>query len=62
MVSDDPRFGLLPLRIMAERGQVSIRLYAAWDPGHHAAGTLEELALRLRTFCGDRYGEDVVPG
>lgn len=62
VVSDDPRFALVPIRIMAERGQLSIRLYAAWDSGHHAAGRLEELAHRLRTFCGDRYGEDVTPG
>ena len=62
VVSDDPRFGLVPIRVMAQRGQLSIRLYAAWDPGHHAAGTLEELAQRLRVFCGDRYGEDVTPG
>ena len=61
VVSDDPRFDLVPIRIMAERGQLSIHLYAAWDPGHHASGTLEELAHRLRTFCGDRYGEDVLP-
>ena len=62
VVSDDPRFGLVPIRIMTERGQLSIRLYAAWDPGHHAADTLEELAHRLRAFCGDRYGADVIPG
>lgn len=61
VVSDDPRFDLVPIRIMAERGQLSIRLYAAWDPGHHAAETLEGLAHRLRTFCGDRYGADVTP-
>ena len=62
VVSDDRRFDLVPIRIMTERGQLSIHLYAAWDSGHHASGTLEELAHRLRTFCGDRYGEDVVPG
>jgi DNA-binding transcriptional LysR family regulator len=62
VVSDDPRFGLVPIRIMAERGQLSIRLYAAWDPAHHAAEALAGLAHRLRAFCGDRYGEDVTPG
>jgi DNA-binding transcriptional LysR family regulator len=62
VVSDDPRFGLVPIRITTERGTLSIRLYAAWDSDHHAAATLEELAHRLRTFCGDRYGKDVMPG
>lgn len=62
VVSDDPRFSLVPIRIMTDRGQLSIRLYAAWDPGHHAAGTLEDIAHRLRTFCGDRYGANVTPG
>lgn len=61
VVSDDARFGLVPLRIMVDPGHLSIRLYAAWDPGHHAAGTLKELARRLRTFCGDRYGVEVLP-
>lgn len=61
VVSDDPRFGLHPVRIMTRRGQLSIRLYAAWDSTHHAAETLERLSRRLRTFCGDRYGKDVEP-
>lgn len=61
VVSDDPRFGLHPVRIMTRRGQLSIRLYAAWDSTHHAVETLERLSRRLRTFCGDRYGKDVEP-
>ena len=61
VVSDDPRFDLKPLRITTRRGPLSIRLYAAWDPDHHAAETLGELARRLRTFCADRYGESVEP-
>jgi len=61
VVSDDPRFGLHPVRIMTNRGQLSIRLYAAWDSTHHAVDTLEDLSHRLRAFCGDRYGKDVEP-
>lgn len=61
VVSDDPRFDLKPLRITTKREALSIRLYAAWDSGHHAAETLEELSRRLRTFCGDRYGRQVEP-
>ena len=61
VVSDDPRFDLRPIPIMTRRGALSIRLYAAWDPSHHAVATLEELSERLRGFCRDRYGVDVEP-
>lgn len=61
VVSDDLRFDLHPLRIMTGRVPLSIRLYAAWDPGHHAHDTLKSLAQRLRAFCADQYGEQVEP-
>lgn len=61
VVSDDPRFGLVPLRIDGPSGPVRIRLYAAWDPRHHAAPTLADLADRLATFCVERYGPQVAP-
>lgn len=61
VVSDDPRFELLPIRITTDQGQLSIRLHAAWEASHHAASTLADLASRLRTFCGDRYGKDAIP-
>ena len=61
VVSDDPRFGLVPLRIEGPDGVVRINLYAAWDARHHAAATLAELADRLAAFCVDRYGPDVAP-
>jgi hypothetical protein len=38
-----------------------IELFAAWEPSHHAATTLDELASRLRSFCVERYGADVAP-
>ncbi|WP_235530969.1 MULTISPECIES: LysR family transcriptional regulator [unclassified Nocardioides] len=59
VVSDDPRFGLVPLHIDGPAGPVQIRLYAAWDPRHHAASALATLADRLAAFCVDRYGEQV---
>jgi DNA-binding transcriptional LysR family regulator len=59
VVSDDSRFGLVPLHIDGLAGPVQIRLYAAWDPRHHAASALAALADRLATFCADRYGEQV---
>ena len=59
VVSDDPRFGLVPLHIEAPAGRVRIRLYAAWDPQHHAAEALAGLAERLSAFCVERYGAEV---
>jgi DNA-binding transcriptional LysR family regulator len=59
VVSDDPRFDLVPLRIRARHGLLMLTLYAAWDPRHHAAAELDRLAVRLRRFCVDRYGASV---
>jgi DNA-binding transcriptional LysR family regulator len=61
VVTDDPRFDLVPLHIQAPDGPVRIRLYAAWDPRHHAAGALGEIAERLAAFCVERYGPEVAP-
>jgi DNA-binding transcriptional LysR family regulator len=61
VVSDDPRFDLVPLRIEGPGGPVRIRLYAAWDPLHHAVPALAELAGRLAAFCVERYGPEVAP-
>ena len=55
VVSDDPRFDLVPVGIAAPGGRVVIDLHAAWTPGHHAAGTVRGLARRLQRFCRDRY-------
>jgi DNA-binding transcriptional LysR family regulator len=55
VVSDDPRFDLVPLRIVAPAGAVVIRLYAGWDPHHHAAALLSDFARRLSDFVVDRY-------
>lgn len=55
VVSDDPRFGLHPLRIATPSGELTISLYTAWDPRHHGAATIAGLAGRLRSFCHGRY-------
>lgn len=55
IVSDDPRFGLVPLFLTGDHGPVRIRLFAAWDRGHHAHETLASVADRLRIFCRQRY-------
>lgn len=59
VVTDDPRFGLVPLHIDGPAGPVRIRLYAAWDPRHHAADTLAGMAKRLADFSVSRYGPEV---
>jgi DNA-binding transcriptional LysR family regulator len=56
VVSDDPRFGLHPVEVGAGRDRVTIRLYAAWSPEHHAAALIRRLADRLSAFCVQRYG------
>ncbi|AXT86325.1 LysR family transcriptional regulator [Aeromicrobium sp. A1-2] len=61
VVSDDPRFGLHPLEIVAPGGPLRVELFAAWDRSHHAAATLEELSTRLGLFCIERYGREVAP-
>lgn len=59
VVTDDPRFDLVPLHIEGPAGPVRIRLYAAWDSRHHAAHALGEIADRLAAFCVERYGPEV---
>ncbi len=60
IVSDDSRFGLLPIAITAHRRKVVVRLFAAWAADHHAAVTLSEIAERLSRFCLQRYGTTAV--
>lgn len=61
VVTDDPRFDLRGVEIIGRDGPLRITLFAAWEPGHHAAATLAELAGRLRSFCVERYGAEVAP-
>jgi DNA-binding transcriptional LysR family regulator len=55
VVSDDSRFDLACLPLLAQESQVTITLHAAWDPHHHARRTLSHIADDLRQFCSDRY-------
>ena len=57
VLSDDPRFDLVPLRVMTTGGALTLTLHAAWDDRHHAADALALLAGRLRDFCAERYGD-----
>lgn len=55
LVTDDPRFDLVPLPITSGRRPVSIELHCAWSPGHPGAALLEDLATRLRAWVAERY-------
>lgn len=56
VVSDDPRYDLVQLRVLPESGRLlRIELYAAWHPQHHGAAQLRRLVGRLRAFVWDRY-------
>lgn len=58
VVTDDPRYGLIPLRIDTGHGPLVFSLHAAWQPEHPAAREIETLARRLKAFCARRYGAD----
>lgn len=55
VVSDDPRFDLVPLVISTGAGVLSIKLVAGWDSRTVAASELESLADRLATWVLGRY-------
>lgn len=55
VVSDDPRFGLMPMRIRTGGGHVEISLWAAWRPDHHARDVLAAFAAGLAAFATERY-------
>ncbi len=55
IMSDDPRFGLVPVAVEDEGTLVVVRLYAAWRADHHAVEVVEEVARRLNAFCAARY-------
>jgi DNA-binding transcriptional LysR family regulator len=55
LVTDDPRFDLVPLRLTSGRQPVSIELHGAWSPDHPGAALLADLAARLCTWVARRY-------
>lgn len=56
VVTDDPRFDLSRLRVLASGHLVNIHLHAGWDPGHPAHLTLAAMARRLAKHIADHYG------
>ena len=61
VVTDDPRFGLRALRITVGGSDLSIRLFAGWDPQHPGAATLAAIAGRLSEYILGLYGESARP-
>lgn len=61
IVSDDPRYGLRSVGIVAGGAPLRIPLYAAWDPTHYAADVIEPLVDALAAYCLRRYGPAVRP-
>ncbi|GAA1185347.1 LysR family transcriptional regulator [Nesterenkonia xinjiangensis] len=63
VVTDDPHFDLVPVRIRTgpenSHRPLHIRLHASWRRGHHAAESLEGLVARLRAFSLERYGRTI---
>lgn len=57
ILTDDPRYQLVPLQILHRDQPLQIHLYAAWRKHHHAADALDTLAHRLRDFCHARYAQ-----
>lgn len=55
VVTDDSRYDLVGLPILALNGELSIRLHAAWSREHYAEAVLADLARRLRDFTRRRY-------
>lgn len=56
VLSDDPKFGLVPMAIDGGGGPLSIRLLSVWDGRHPAAATIRDFAHRLGVFVRQRYG------
>ena len=56
VVSDDPRFGLVPVAVDAAGLPLSVRLIAVWDTRHAAEAVIEVFARRLGESVRERYG------
>ncbi|MDO5634738.1 MAG: LysR family transcriptional regulator [Micrococcus sp.] len=55
VVTEDPAVDVVPLRIRADSGLLSIWLHAVWRTEHYGAAQLERTAHRLHAFMSARY-------
>ena len=58
VVTDDPRFDLVPLPIRAGAEDLAIRLVAVWDERSVAADYMAGLARRLSAWVAAHYPQD----
>ena len=61
ILSDDPVFGLSAVTIRAEDADLSLPLFAAWDPDHYAAERIGEVLDELRRFVVSHYAPGAPP-
>jgi LysR family transcriptional regulator, benzoate and cis,cis-muconate-responsive activator of ben and cat genes len=61
VVTDDPRFGLEALRVTAGGSELSIRLFAGWDPHHPGSTKLAAIADRISAYIIGHYGDSGRP-
>ena len=55
VLSDDARFGLSELQIVAGGSPLNITLFGAWDPTHYASGPIAQCVDALRDFTSELY-------
>ncbi|MER7011989.1 LysR family transcriptional regulator [Saccharopolyspora sp. NPDC000359] len=51
LVTDEARFGLHQLIVVAPDGPLTVPLYAGWDPTHYARATIDDAVEALRAHC-----------
>ncbi|MEO8463204.1 MAG: LysR family transcriptional regulator [Chloroflexota bacterium] len=54
IVTDDPRYGLRPLRILVREAELRIPLVGAWSPDHFASAAIEQWISALASFASNR--------
>ena len=55
VVTEDPAFDLVPLRLESRGADLSVGLHAAWAPDHYGEPTLRALAADLQRWLRSRY-------
>lgn len=55
VVTEDPAFDLVPLRVLLDGRPLTVGLHAAWRADHFAAETLAAVAASLQDFVRTRY-------
>lgn len=51
VLTNDPAYGLHAVEITSREGPLHIRLHAAWNATHYAAGPIREFVAALAAYC-----------